>query len=312
MAVEFGLVQGEDQGMTNMRLAFVAGAAGAALLLTGCQKLQSRDNLNKGIGAYKAAKYSEAAKYFDEAIKLDPENPNARLYLATAYLTQWIPGAESPDNIELATKAREQFGYVLSKDPKDKVALASLASLSFNEGKSIPAGEATAAKRIEKLDEAASWNKKLIEVDSKEKVAYYSLGVITWEKWYPVLMNTRAKLSMKPDDEGPLKDKSKGKGQELAAAAKVREEMRSAHLPAVDQGIEYLKKALEADPEYDEAMAYMNLLIRERADLLDDPEEYKKQVEEADKWVQKALDTKKIKAERAEKAAAQGITQDSQ
>ena len=45
-------------------------------------------------------------------------------------------------------------------------------------------------------------------------------------------------------------------------------------------------------------MAYMNLLIRERADLADTPEEYKKEVETADNWVQKTLDTKKIKAAR--------------
>ena len=35
-------------------------------------------------------------------------------------------------------------------------------------------------------------------------------------------------------------------------------------------------------------MAYMNLLIRERADLADSPDEYKKDVEVADGWVQKS------------------------
>jgi hypothetical protein len=42
----------------------------------------------------------------------------------------------------------------------------------------------------------------------------------------------------------------------------------------------------------------MNLLVRERADLVDSPDQYKKEVEVADSWVQKALDTKKIKAAR--------------
>jgi hypothetical protein len=42
----------------------------------------------------------------------------------------------------------------------------------------------------------------------------------------------------------------------------------------------------------------MNLLIREKADLADTPEEYKKAVATADDWVQKSLETKKIKAER--------------
>ena len=44
-------------------------------------------------------------------------------------------------------------------------------------------------------------------------------------------------------------------------------------------------------------MAYENLLIRERADLADSKEEYEKQIKIADDWVQKALATKKMKAE---------------
>ena len=51
------------------------------------------------------------------------------------------------------------------------------------------------------------------------------------------------------------------------------------------------------------------LLIRERADLVDSPDEYKKQIEVADSWVQKALDTKKLKAARAPTTG--GIVQDS-
>jgi hypothetical protein len=54
------------------------------LLGTGCNQLKSRDDLNKGVAAYKNAKYSDAVRFFSEAIDLDPKNPNARVYLATA------------------------------------------------------------------------------------------------------------------------------------------------------------------------------------------------------------------------------------
>jgi hypothetical protein len=53
-------------------------------------------------------------------------------------------------------------------------------------------------------------------------------------------------------------------------------------------------------------MAYINLLIRERADLLDSKDEYNKQVAEADAYLQRALDAKKAKAAAAEKAAQSG------
>jgi hypothetical protein len=123
-------------------------------------------------------------------------------------------------------------------------------------------------------------------VEPTNKEAYYSLGVITWAKWYPELMSARAKLGMKPEDPGPIKDN------------KVREELKAKWSPVVEEGIGNLKKALEIDPEYDDAMAYVNLLTRERADLADSKEVYAKDIQEADNWVQKALETKKIKAER--------------
>jgi len=102
---------------------------------------------------------------------------------------------------------------------------------------------------------------------------------------------------MKPEDPGPIKDK------------KLKEELKAQYGPMVEDGIKNLQKALDIDPQYDDAMAYMNLLIRERADLADTPEEYKKEVDIADNWVQKALETKKIKAERAMKKNAGGDAQ---
>jgi len=260
----------------------LAGAAGLMMLFgTGCDKLKSRDRLNKGVQAYKSARYQEAIDNFKEAIALDSTNPNARLYLATAYMTQWIPGADSPENRQLADQARKEFEGVLSKDPKDRVALASLASLSYNE-----AGPLQGEAKAKKFGEAREWNLKLIQADPKNKEAYYSLGVIAWANWYPALGKARAELGMKPEDPGPLKDK------------KVKEALKEKWSGTIQDGLDSLQKALEIDPEYDDAMAYMNLLIRERADLADTPADYKKETEVADNWVQKALDTKKKKAAR--------------
>ena len=267
-------------------------AAGALFLFgTGCEKLKSRDNLNKGVAAFKGAKYSDATAFFKEAIRLDPDNPNAKLYLATAYMVQWIPGADSPENNEFAKNARAEFNEVYQKDSKDKTAIASLASLAFNEGKAIQADDKTRDQRIGKFNEAKDWYTKLLEIDDKDKTAYYSLGVIVWEKWYPVLMNARAKMSMKPEDPGPLKDK------------KVREQLRTEYGPLVDDGIAKLQKALEVDPLYDDAMAYLNLLHRERADISETPEAFKKEIEIADGLVTKALDARKEKAAKADKQA---------
>ena len=99
------------------------------------------------------------------------------------------------------------------------------------------------------------WYEKLIAVDPQNKEAYYTLGVIAWTKWLSGRTEARAKLGMKPEDPGPIKDK------------KIREELKAKYGPMIDDGIKYAREGLEIDPEYDDAMAYMNLLIRERADL---------------------------------------------
>jgi Tfp pilus assembly protein PilF len=105
-----------------------------SLVATGCEKLKARDHLNKGVQAFKSAKYSQAVDHFKEAVQLDPEFPTARLYLATAYMSQYIPGADSPENQQNAQAAEQEFLKVLETDPKNTVAISSLASLALQPG----------------------------------------------------------------------------------------------------------------------------------------------------------------------------------
>ena len=265
-------------------------AAAAVLLLAGasagCRKLEARDNLNKGVQAFKNAKYADAVEFFKRAIELDPTYPTAKLYLATAYMSQYIPGAESPENKAYAENAIKYFNEVLQEDPKNTTAIKSLASLAYQQSSGAP----TTEEKLARLDKAGEWYRRLIEVDPREKEAYYSLGVIAWAKFYPAWMAARNKLGMKPDEPGPFKDK------------KVREELRAKYWDMIEDGINNLRKALEIDPEYDDAMAYLNLLYRERADLHDNVADYKKDIEEADNWINKTLETRKIKAERQSKS----------
>lgn len=264
------------------------GLGALVLLSAGCDKLKSRDAINKGIQSYRNARYTEAVEFFKRSVALDPTNVNGKLYLATAYMTQYVPGSDDPKNLQMATAARDQFQNVLKDNPNDKTALASLASLSYQEAQGIPKME----DKIKKLDESRDWYLKLIKADPQNKEGYYSLAVIDWLKWYPNYMSARAEMGMKPEDPGPLKDK------------KVKADLKDKYGAMIQDGIDNLKKALSLDPNYDDAMAYMNLLIRQRADLADTPDEYKQQVAEADVWVQKSLETKKAKAAKAPGATA--------
>jgi tetratricopeptide (TPR) repeat protein len=259
----------------------VLAIAATAVFATSCEKLKARDQLNKGVQAFKSAQYPQAVEHFKTAVEYDPGFATARLYLATAYMQQYIPGADSPDNQQMAKAAYDQFQEVLARDPKNELAVASIASLLFNE---------------KKLDEANDWNLKLIGLNPKAKDAYYTLGVIAWTKALVADGEARAKLGMKPEEPGPLKDK------------KVRAEVAVKNAPIVEEGIKDLDKALSIDPEYDDAMAYENLLYRQKADLEDSPDAYKADIDKANDYFQKTIDTRKIKAER--KPTGGGITTD--
>ena len=196
-------------------------------------------------------------------------------------MQQYIPGAESPENTQMAKAAYDQFMKVLEQDPKNTVAIASVASLYLNQ---------------KKWDDAQQWYEKLTAVDPNNADAYYSLGFVAWSKWYPAYGTARANLGMRQEDPGPIKDK------------KVREELKAQYGPVIDGGLKALDKALQINPDYDDAMAYENLLIRERADLTDNKEEYNAQIKIADDWIDKALATKKRKAAEKAKAGGGGLT----
>src|SRR6266568_1788397 len=119
----------------SRNLIILSCVAALAAVSTGCQQLKARDNLNKGVQAYKNAKYPEAVAFFQKAVELDPTFKTTHLYLATAYMSQYIPGAESPENTHMGENAYNEYQNVLKLDPKDETATASIAALYFNQKK---------------------------------------------------------------------------------------------------------------------------------------------------------------------------------
>jgi len=262
----------------RLRPILAAGAVVAfALVGTGCEKLKARDHLNQGVNAFRAGNYAAAADEFRTAIETDPTLLDARLYLATAYEQQFVPGTETEQNKKFADAAMSEFQKVLQDSPKSLLATQSIASLFYN---------------MKDFEKAREWNKKVIGIDDKNKEAYYTLGVLAWTDFLPVDREARNNSHMKPEDPGPIKD------------AKIKAELKAKYWDSLTEGIEFEKKALGVDPQYEDAMSYMNLLIRYRADLQDSHDQYVLDVKEADDWIQKSLEAKKQKADK--KAAANG------
>jgi len=251
--------------------AAVSALAAIALIASGCNKLKARDNINGGTAAFKAGNFAAAADHFKTAVALDPTIPNIRIYLATAYIQQYIPGTETAENKKYADAAIEELNKQLELDPKNLLATQYLANVYY---------------QMKDFPKAQEWSRKVVELDPNDKGALYTLGVIPWIQFVAADREARNNEKMKPEDPGPLKD------------PKERAALKEKYWQSLTDGIEYEKKALAVDPEYENAMAYMNLLIRYRADLQDTKEQYQADIKEADNWVQKSLETTKIKAER--------------
>ncbi|MBZ5631444.1 MAG: tetratricopeptide repeat protein, partial [Acidobacteriia bacterium] len=141
----------------------------ALFSLAGCNKLRARDQLNKGVQAYKNAKYEEAIEKFKNAVALDPSLINARLYLATAYAQQYIPGVDTSDNNRMAEQAINQYQDVLKMKAKDLNAIKGIAYLYL---------------QMKKFDGAQEYYRKVITVDPNDPEAYYSVAVIDWTQTY--------------------------------------------------------------------------------------------------------------------------------
>ncbi len=255
--------------------------------LSGCAKLQSRDEMNHGVQAFKNNHYAEAVRHFKEAVRLDPGNENAQSYLATSYFIQWVPGADAPDNKKNYDMAQQEFQNILKKDPNNEQALASMANMAYN---SATAGNPETRKAA--FEDARKWNERRIEAHPKDAEAYYYLGVIDYYDALADIATARVNEKMSPNDPGPLKD------------PKVKAELKDKYEKSIDTGLDQLKKALSIDKENEDAMSYVNLLLREKAYLSDSPDEAKALNTQANDWMNKSLDMKRIKASRPQKQQA--------
>lgn len=251
---------------TQLAVALSLLALGA---LTGCSKLKARDELNKGVRAYKAAQFETAIEHFQRSIELDPNLLNARIYLATAYASQFVPGSPSEENKQLGQSAIREFQNVLERDPNNITALSYIASLYFGLGGS----EKTLEDIRSWFEKSKEYRRRLIEVDPQNPEHYYSIGVLDWTLAHRANQELRVELNIRLPDE-PLPPRA-------------RRTLTEKNGPLVEEGIEALQKAVELNPKYVDAITYLNLMYRQKADLVDSVEERERYLEMADEMFER-------------------------
>lgn len=254
------------------KLALLCAVLVLAASACGCRKLKARDQLNKGVNAYKNAQFQTAIMRFKEAVQLDPSLLNARLYLATAYAQQYIPGGESPENIKVAEQAINTFQDVLNMDPKNVTAIASIAQIYYSQGK---------------FDKAKDFQLQRVQLEPNNPEPYYWIGVLDWAVCYPRTEELRKDLKINfpknindPNTRPPLPEKS-------------RAELEEKNGPLVKEAIDALSKAIQLKPNDFGTMSYLNLMYRQKAELETDAAARDADMKQAEDWINKALATKK-------------------
>ena len=230
--------------------------AALAAPATGCgfiTKLRARDRLNKGVKAFTEQKYDVAAQFFEQSIQLDPQFDVARMYLATTYTSQFIPGSPDPKSRQMAEKAIGTFKEVVERaaNKESRVnAMLSIASLHY---------------QLKNYDESKEWCRKIQQLDPNNAECLYRIAVIDFDQSLKVtgLQGENVEF-LKPEE----KEKTIG---------------------LIDEGLKALEKAIELRKDYFDAMEYQNLLWREKAKFEKNEKAKNELIRQADLTAQKAL-----------------------
>ena len=259
-----------------------------AVGVSGCDKLKARDLLNKGVTAFKNGQYDTAVEDFKQAKDLDPNLTNARLYLATAYASQYIPGAPSEQNRNVGKQAIAEFKDILSTSPDNLSAIDGIGSILFQ-----MAGTPYDPKLFE---ESKTYHQKHIQLKPEDPEPYYWIGVIDWTLAF------RANGEMRKDYNEKNIRKQVKDTEPLPAA--IRGDYIAKFGSLIDEGISDLQKAITIRPDYDDAMAYLNLLYRRKADTVESADERTSLLKQADDLVDKVKEVKQKRASQPQPAVS--------
>jgi len=241
-------------------------------------QIDAREALNGGVMAFKNGQTEEAEQFFIRAKALDPRFLKARLYLATAYASQYIAGHTSDENMKLGLQTIGEYKGVLGVDPNNLSALDGIGSLLFQ-----MAGQPFSPDLFE---ESKSYHQKHIQLSPQDPEPYYWIGVIDWTMAFYA--------------NGQLRERFNNEVTKLAPADPLPPELRASYEQQygakIEEGIDCMNRAIKLRPDYDDAMAYLNLLYRRKADIVAGEAEREKFLKAADDLVDKVKEIKEARA----------------
>jgi tetratricopeptide (TPR) repeat protein len=237
------------------------------------KQLAAHNELNKGVAEYRKARYDAAIAHFQKAAQLDPGLLSARNYLGVALTQKVVPGLDTPENLKTAQRAIDIYKQLLDGDLHDVNAMKQIAGIDFS---------------IKKLDDAKAWQKKILAENTKDPEAAYAIGVIDWTEAHQNVLKMLAAAGLNDDGEGNAK-----------APAEVMAAIKTQNGALIEEALKYLHQAEEYRFNYDDAMAYLDLIYRRKADLDWGEEAARKDdVAKAEEWRTKAMEARKANEEK--------------
>jgi len=245
-------------GMCRSPVLLAAPLLSLLLLVTlapaGCAKVEARELAKEGNDLYRAGKFDQALARFEAAARLDPEFPTLQLHIGyTAMALRTASAAAQGDRH--ARRAIAAFSRYMELKPADERGPKFYLQMLLDSGRNdealaflerqhrdnprdlkIVSSLGVVSSRVGRFPDALKWYELRARLMPGESKARYLIGTLCWEQLY---RNSKA-VSIK-------------------------------RIEIADRGIAALKQALKLQPDYAEALTYINLLYRERAKGQTDP-----------------------------------------
>jgi tetratricopeptide (TPR) repeat protein len=249
----------------------------AALILSvnfvACGKVRARMEIKEGNELYLKEQYGEALKHYLAARSTDSGFAELDRLIGYSYIGMFKPEDESPQNAKVADAAITELQKYLRKRPDDEQAREALVNLFLNANRTSQAidffkaylqtkpADLNSVKSIATLyakqgdfDESLNWYKKITLIDSRNAESHYIYGVVCYEY-----------------------------------VAKNPPEDHAEKLQLIEEGKGALRQAIDLRSDYFEALVYLNLLLRQQAQIELDPEQQQELIRQADEIRNRAM-----------------------
>jgi tetratricopeptide (TPR) repeat protein len=270
-----------------------------APLLVGCNQVRGRRLIQKGNQLFHDGQYAEAIATFRQAEGYLPDAWQLWLNEGTTCRQMMVPGAKTPENEAAVKCALDAFTRMRALRPDDQRGPALyvqtlfdaerydvLARMYRERAERNPSDEEAVNGLIQvyarwggHLDDALLWYQKKADLKAQDPEAQYAVGVYVWQQLFAKgggADKAGYDPRIPPGQKKPAAPPPTFAGDDLVGQQRV---------DLADVGIKYLERAVQLRPAYSEAMAYLNLLYRQRSfALFDQPAEWQKSVDKAMQW----------------------------